>query len=836
MREMKFLILLVVLLAFNSVGARAGQITHTVTYDPAKLSITYDTIDCNVYAKVDYEGLSSFNKAGCPELPCDVFMLSVPYNATDLSINYDQVSYIDININATVFPSQEPRAISDTTVIEFTVPDSFIYNLTSFYPSTENIDVSYGFIFGSNKVASIGLRPVLYNPKNGVLRLFTSLTLRLNYNIDSQISPKIYRNEATIKEHEQGITASFVKNGADVANNSYTPTDRPNLNVGNNPETLPTYKYCIITNRALAPAFKKIIAMKRQKGISAGTVCIEDLMASTICNGGDVNIDEFGDTISVIADSAGVVRQYLKYAVSSSTSPTSFVLMGGTAPFSPVRYTHTYIVPSSNHKNHVSTDMYFSDLSLHWSHLATFYDTMNESEYIIPDILLEHNTLIYTPELFLGRLLCNNQNEIYNYSDKLFRYVFCPYENDYSYVTKSFFISSGAITANDVLEAANDAFDYVNHIINSETQNQWSGSYLVKHLNDYKYGYISLYAHGEPQSVAIYDKNNTIEILSALDSNPTINTYYNVIDECGNGLNNKYNKEYPNICYSISCVTAPYDKAPTFYCYTDMENKYNLAESFTLGKNYGGPAYLGNSRQGYLPISGRLEKEFIHSTFNRHYYSIGMAEAFSKVFYRVTNSLTYNHVILEHNLLGDPEFEMWTTEPLRYSGINISRVKNGYRIEGVSRRDTIAYCDNEGNQGIIVGNDMNPTYLQANPTSTIMVYSHSHIPYIAPMTLQECNINNSQFVYASTFSAANNVKIKNGAVYEIEATGNVHLGNGFIVENGATFAIKTPGKVTIDGCVFQSGANVKIEAGKVEVVKSFTAELGSKVEITKFVD
>ena len=56
------------------------------------------------------------------------------------------------------------------------------------------------------------------------------------------------------------------------------------------------------------------------------------------------------------------------------------------------------------------------------------------------------------------------------------------------------------------------------------------------------------------------------------------------------------------------------------------------------------------------------------------------------------------------------------------------------------------------------------------------------------------------------------------------------------VENGATFAVKTPGKVTIDGCVFQSGAKVKIESGTVEIVGKFTAELGSMVEFKQFVD
>ena len=42
--------------------------------------------------------------------------------------------------------------------------------------------------------------------------------------------------------------------------------------------------------------------------------------------------------------------------------------------------------------------------------------------------------------------------------------------------------------------------------------------------------------------------------------------------------------------------------------------------------------------------------------------------------------------------------------------------------------------------------------------------------------------------------------------------------------------------VIIDGCVFQSGANVKIEAGSVEIVKSFTAERGSRVVFKHYVD
>ena len=167
------------------------------------------------------------------------------------------------------------------------------------------------------------------------------------------------------------------------------------------------------------------------------------------------------------------------------------------------------------------------------------------------------------------------------------------------------------------------------------------------------------------------------------------------------------------------------------------------------------------------------------------------------------------------------------------------------KYNAITTSDTIAYCDNNGNVSRKYGTNGFEFFNGVSPTASIMVYNHDHIPYIAPIMLQDCNINNSQYVYASSFSAgknilpnvvSGNVVVKNGAVYEVEATDDVFLEEGFIVECGATFAVKTPGKVTIDGCVFQSGARVKIEAGKVEVAGKFTAERGSKVEMTQFVD
>ena len=86
----------------------------------------------------------------------------------------------------------------------------------------------------------------------------------------------------------------------------------------------------------------------------------------------------------------------------------------------------------------------------------------------------------------------------------------------------------------------------------------------------------------------------------------------------------------------------------------------------------------------------------------------------------------------------------------------------------------------------------------ASPNSAIMLNKHDCIPYIAPLLLQNTDINTSQYVIVKDASAgysvdnnrlSGNVTIKNGTQYEIEAQGNVTLEYGFKVEKGATFAV-----------------------------------------------
>lgn len=846
MKIMRFLILIVGLLVFGSLEARAtiirqDSIIQTITYDPNKIYINNDTIINNkhcIYVKYGDIILDNNNSSNTTILPIDIIVFSVPYNATNIRIKRDSITHVNYySTELKAYSERETNELGDSTLSLLTAPTG-LYSLLSFDPTPQCQIQSSGFVLGDNKIVILKLMPVSYNSIAHVLRLVTQRDIKLSYDIDDSIEPSVVRYDIDTKASDLAKLKPNVVNGASMMRNSFICDSTITLPVPSQ-YSLPTYNYCIITNRELAPSFKKIIAMKRQKGLSAGIVCIEDIMASPDYNLGDIQ----GGTYPNIADTAGVVRQYLKYAFQSTNNPTQFVLMGGKTPFAPVRYTHTF-AENDIDNSHVSTDMYFSNLSLPWIHRNSSFDHVCEGEYQINNTSVSSDPLPLFPDLFVGRLLCTTKEEVDNYSDKLYKYIFNPGNGNSSYLSKATFEAVGNLfddfLVRDLAKKYFGDNDY-NYINNASEH--LSGSQFIDYLNTTKQNFVSINAHGDTQSIKILasSSNNLSAVLTALDNYPVQSW---IQEEDGNGLDCLTNQNEPFILYTLACSTMPYDKALSIEGSTTINGKYNFGESFTLGKNYGGPAYLGHTRSSF-PASSILEGEFLKALFGRKMYSLGMAEAFSKLFHikntRSDLQHSYNHVNLTHNLLGDPEFEMWTSEPQRYSNIVVNRYQSRFQIYGISENDTIAYCDNDGN----IGRKYNSNYLAVSPNSSIMIYNHDYIPFLVPLILQNCNINNSQFVYTSSFCAGRsvlqdldngNVTIKNGAVYEIEATDDVHLGEGFIVENGATFAIKTPGKATIDGCVFQSGAKVKIEAGKVEIVKSFTAERGSKVDISHLVE
>jgi hypothetical protein len=230
-----------------------------------------------------------------------------------------------------------------------------------------------------------------------------------------------------------------------------------------------------------------------------------------------------------------------------------------------------------------------------------------------------------------------------------------------------------------------------------------------------------------------------------------------------------------------------------------------FGESFTTGKDYGGPAFIGNTRDGIVSTSAGLERYFFEK-MKDGYHKIGEANGLAKVKYVSYSTNPINYVCTVQNLLGDPELDLWTDIPQEFSNIAIARNDGSVYISGMnvdSTPTTIGYYykdDSSGNgyyrqlkltKSMVVLNN-------ASPNWPIVIYKHNYLPFIAPLYLQNVNFNNSQYVIATDVTAGHsvdsnrtpgNVTVKNGVEYEIEASGTVTLQGGFTVEKGATFAV-----------------------------------------------
>jgi hypothetical protein len=124
--------------------------------------------------------------------------------------------------------------------------------------------------------------------------------------------------------------------------------------------------------------------------------------------------------------------------------------------------------------------------------------------------------------------------------------------------------------------------------------------------------------------------------------------------ETGNGFDN-ITTDY-TIMYITACSSAAYDDS------TYLQGKYCLPRAY-LGLTTGGPAYIGNTRQGVIPGSGnKLHRAFLYSLYTLGLTNIGQTIASSKVWV-ATDAAWRHYFSFTNNLFGDPSMNIWTTQP-----------------------------------------------------------------------------------------------------------------------------------------------------------------------------
>ena len=758
-------------------GISSNSIFYHASYSNSNLVISTDTLDGVVYSTVAYDNMYNDGAPGMPSLPVEYIRFSVPWNATNFTVSSLPRNWINNNLTHMLYPCQVPQMTDGSMPPEVTLPDSAAYFSGESYPSQMAWVAHEGFLDGENHIVTVALMPFsyLHSSTADVIRTARTLHVTLSYDLsDSLAMYPIVRNDSALREEGHRMAQSIVVNPNQVLTFSPTPNDsgidtliinphatsgydlnghgagdvgpvgplQPQDSILNpNPEENymgHCYPYLIVTTPDLKHSVRRIEALKTQKGYNVKVVTMDDVMNDPNAKFGDYVNGKIHST-----DSAGVLRQYLRQQY--TLYGTKYVLLVGNIPFRCVNG------PWFNYL----TDLYYSDLSEGWANT---------------------NSVDYLPELFVGRIMSKNEEQINNYTEKLFRYELNPGKGNRSYLRRAFY-SEGREYPHilDNMKSSLGSFFPDTIVINDNSNNQYpAGKDIIDTLRSNPVGFICIYNHGDTTRTRVYGK----------DPSGIMKFIKSTSGSGGNGLNYLNNKYYPMVYYSPSCVTVPFDN----------KNKLTFGESFITGKDYGGPVYIGYTRSVQNVNGKKLTNAFARRLENG-YYKPGVAMSLSKVDVGVS---AYPDLFIL-GCFGDPEMDLWTNEPGQYEGVSIDRTDHTISISGLYADSTIvSYKTNSGNMILKKVRTSSVVLADASPESPIMLYNHNCIPYLVPMELQNVAIQTSMYVIANDVEAGETINnnrvsgevcVKNGTEFELEVSGTVTLHDGFKVEKGATFAV-----------------------------------------------
>ena len=761
-------------LLFPAIYSRA-DITSDISFDRTKLILGQKCgTDGQTYTTVGYDLNPAILTEGSPMLPYKVFHFLVPDGVNNFTVDATIGGGEIINLNNLIFPAQAPQKtdIEEAQPV-FVSPDRNIYSLAEAFPAQVATIVGEGYFDGNKHILSVAVSPVQYKPLSNLLLFFNnvSVTIRCSSTRSSSAgdSQSLVRNcpedpgklELLQNMIENKESVSAILTQASSARESASMLSPKRVEISD----LPVYEYCIITSRELVPAFERLCGWKRMKGVDAGIVAIEDILN---------NPNITGDLASNYFDNAGKLRQYLTAAWSNGTK---YALLGGDYTVIPIRY------KASNEPDmNAPSDLYFSELNSIWPKNG----------------IINPGQIDYYPEIYVGRLLCTTKEEISTYTDKLLRYEINPADGrtnpgNMDYLKKAFYMQSDQMQDEKQAQEKIIIFDSVfttqtlfeeEPSFDADSPNFPTGNDVIREMNK-GYGFFSWAGHGNPSSVATMTKGvngSSNCILSWQGQNPY---------ESANGLDNMNNSKSPGIVYSISCTNMPFDDYRT--------NGYNLGESFTVKGDYGGVAFLGNTRLGSINGSNILYNCFAKIIAGGE-QRLCTAYAMSKV-----DCPAGDFINSTHNFLGCPEFEMWTDIPVILKDFT-TKTTSGYvtitnnsqfdnwtcHVSGLFQNDDLfRHYNTSGLKRFGIGVSIK--------AYTTMFTRPNGLPYIPVLKIENVNITGNSYIFGTDVKIGNkvgdssvsgDVTLKSGASATFEISGELLLEKGFEVEPGGNFELK----------------------------------------------
>jgi len=368
------------------------------------------------------------------------------------------------------------------------------------------------------------------------------------------------------------------------------------------------FQMIIITDAERAPYFADYITWKESQGYVVGVFLVEEIYTAGYSG----------------EDNKALVRELIKdaYVTYSQTAhPLEYVILGGDDEIIPAR--GCYGAVGNTIDNHIPTDMYYSNLDdtsdSHWDlNGNNIYGEPADN----PDML---------PEVSLGRITAETQQEFQNFFNKNYYYVD---QNTYS---------------NDI------AYMFGENLNNDPVT--WGGDYKDE---------VSQYLPDEYHIETLYQRDGNFSPATVIDA---FNSGLGIINHMGHsnfnyvfGLNtgnlSQFNNTEYGFAYSQGCYPAAFDE-PT------SQAAESIAENLIM-RNIGLYAFVGNTRYGwYAPgsiwgASEYFDIEFFQCLFQVNDRHLGNALNYSKeqLLNEALSTGVMRWIYYEMVLFGDPSVEV----------------------------------------------------------------------------------------------------------------------------------------------------------------------------------